>query len=226
MSKHGGRLLAVGRRACRRLLLPLLACCVGILLVVCVATASAAPIWNVESQALPTVFRTSDGPTSDQYRIEIENLGSASDGLITVVDRLPPGVSTRSTPVEAEAPGEGYAHSQWTCSDGAGQTVVTCTSPVAVAPATAPYNVTDPQKTSSAVQPILIPVTLVAGASEVSAPSRVTVSGGGAIEPGGSANTNPINSTEGMSFGYAYFNFRAYGPTGETLSKRAAIRGR
>jgi hypothetical protein len=92
------------------------------------SSALAVPVWNVESEARPTAFQPSDGTGNDEYRITIENLGSASSGLITVVDHLPVGVSTMATPQEED----NFPHSDWSCSAGASQTVVTCTSTVAV----------------------------------------------------------------------------------------------
>ena len=79
------------------------------------ASASAAPIWNVESEALPTTFQSTDGPGNDVYRIELENLGeSSSSGTITLVDHLPPGITTSQAPRSLY---EGQGSAEWTCAD-------------------------------------------------------------------------------------------------------------
>src|SRR5205807_281954 len=145
----------------------------------------------------PTAFQTSDGAGNDEYRIEVQNLGSASSGTITVVDRLPPGVSTAGTPRETA----NFPHSKWSCSEGAGQTIVTCTSAVAVEPATAPYNVVNPVNTPSAVVPIVIPVTVAPGTPAETVANTVTVSGGGALNPAVLSNTNAINTGAPAKFG-------------------------
>jgi hypothetical protein len=176
------------------------------------APALAAPVWNVESEARPTAFQPSDGAGNDEYRIVLENLGSStSSGTITMVDRLPPGVSTAATPRESYE----WAHSKWTCSEGAGQTVVTCTSAVAVEPATATNNVIQPQHTLSFVTPIIIPVTVAGGTTAPTATNTVTVSGGGAANAAVASNTNPIDAGTVASFGTAFSNFHVTGAAGE-----------
>jgi hypothetical protein len=176
------------------------------------APALAAPIWNVESEARPTAFQPSDGPENDEYRILIENLGSASSGQITVVDHLPPGVTTASTPREEV---EDFPHSEWSCSEGAGQTVVTCTSTTPVTPVGDALDIADPESTASAVVPILIPVTVAGGTPAETATNTVTVSGGNAPSSASSSNTNLINSGRDTAFGVSYLNFRTVGVGGE-----------
>jgi hypothetical protein len=177
--------------------------------------AFAAPIWNVESEARPTAFQPSDGTGNDEYRIELENLGSESGGQITVVDHLPPGVGTTGTPVEED----NFPHSRWICSEGAGQTIVICTSNVSVAPAGDTRNNANPTETASFVDSIMIPVTVAGGTPAETATNMVTVSGGGAPSSASSSNPNPINSGLSTAFGVSYLNFRAIGPNGEPASQ-------
>jgi hypothetical protein len=178
------------------------------------APATAAPIWHVASEPRPTAFQTSDGPGNDLYRIAIENLGSTSSGTITVVDRLPPGVSTAASPREAF----NFPHSEWSCSGGVGQTVVTCTSAVPVEPATAQYNQVNPQNSLSAVVPIIIPVTVAPGTPAETATNTVTVSGGGAPYPAVTNGTNAIDTGASARFG-ASLNLTEVGPEGEPLTQ-------
>jgi hypothetical protein len=175
------------------------------------ASALAVPVWNVESEARPTAFQPSDGTEVDNYRIEIENLGGVSGGLITVVDHLPSGVTTTRTPVEEQ----NFPHSGWSCSEGAGQTIVTCTSIAHVAPAREAFDIPDPSQTPSAVTPIIIPVTVAGGTPAETGTNTVTVSGGRAVNPASSSNTNPINSGPDTSFGVSFLHFRSVGPDGE-----------
>jgi hypothetical protein len=203
---------AVRRLALASLALPAL---LFAFLVLPASSALAAPVWNVESEARPTAFQASDGAGNDEYRIKVENLGSTSGGLITVVDRLPSGVSTTATPREEKI----YPHSGWSCSAGAGQTVVTCTSTVGVEPVTAPYNVYEPQSTPSAVVSILIPVTVAGGTSAGSAVNTVTVSGGGALNAAVSSNTNPIDTGAETTFGTSFLNFHLIGAAGEPFTQ-------
>ena len=179
------------------------------------ASASAAPIWNVDSEARPTAFQPSDGTGNDEYRILIENLGSASSGTIRVTDHLPPGVSTSETPYEED----NYPHSDWGCSPGAGQTIVTCTSTVAVEPARDALDESDPAKALSAVVPVIIPVTVTGGTPPQTATNTVTVSGGGALSSASSGNVNPIDEGPVTAFGLSYLNFRTIGAGGESIAQ-------
>jgi hypothetical protein len=179
------------------------------------APAMAAPVWHVVSDARPTAFQTGDGAGNDEYRIDLQNLGSISSGTITVVDHLPPGVSTAATPHE----GASFPHSKWSCSEGAGQTIVTCTSAVAVEPATATYNVVGPQSTLSAVVPIIIPVTVAGGTPAETVANTVTVSGGGALNPAVSSNTSAIDTGAAAKFGTSFLNFQVVGAAGEPFAQ-------
>jgi len=179
------------------------------------APATAAPIWHVVSESRPTAFQTSDGPGNDMYRIAIENLGSNSSGTVTVVDRLPPGITTSASPREAI----NFPHSKWSCSEGAGQTVVTCTSEVTVESATAQYNVVNPQKSLSAVVPIVIPVTVAPGTPAETVTNNVTVSGAGAVNPAVANETNPVNTGASSTFGASHLGVTEVGPAGEPFAQ-------
>jgi hypothetical protein len=181
-----------------------------VLAVAFAAPAAAAPIWHVASEPRPTAFQETDGPGNDMYRVSIENLGSSSSGTITVVDRLPSGVSTAASPREAF----NFPHSKWSCSEGAGQTVVTCTSEVPVESAGAHYNNVTPANTLSAVVPIIIPVTVAPGTPAETATNTVTVSGGGAPYPAVTNGTNAIDTGAPAKFG-ASLNLTEVGPEGE-----------
>jgi hypothetical protein len=113
-----------------------------------------------------TVEEQEVGANVDQYTILLNNVGSqASSGTLTVRDTLPPGVTTVGTPTSTEG--------EFSCSpEGVGQSVVTCTTEVAV-----------PGQASAAA--IVIPVAVSPTAPETSTgplANAVEVSGGGASE--------------------------------------------
>ena len=99
---------------------------VGVLLTVLVGIGAAsafaaAPVWQVSSESLPTILP----PGGDgQYQIEVANVGeTASEGVVTVVDTLPPGVTaTAAGELISEVTG-GIGESYWHCT---GTMVVTC----------------------------------------------------------------------------------------------------
>jgi len=79
------------------------------------AAAGLRPAWTIGAVAKPTNF--SVGDPEDEYGIILTNVGGvAAAGVITVTDTLPPGITTSAT-----AKGKG-----WKCSEGSGQTKVTC----------------------------------------------------------------------------------------------------
>jgi hypothetical protein len=147
--------------------------------------------------------------TEDLYKIQLENLGdTTSSGTTTVVDHLPPGVTTTQTPLTP------YGNNEWKCTpEGAGQTVVTCESTHAVEPVTAFYNFKTPTPNSSglkvSLEPILIPVAVAPGGAEALTNS-VSVSGGGALEPATGSVTNPVDAPA-QTFGISSLSFDAIG---------------
>jgi len=100
-----------------------------------VASASAATpgvSWSPQSLTLPTNFEPSDRElgsyTTDGYTLSLTNLGERdSSGTITLVDTLPAGVTTLGTPevLGEQRPG---GSPWWQCTEGVGNSVVTCTS--------------------------------------------------------------------------------------------------
>jgi hypothetical protein len=100
--------------------------------------------WSVRGLAEPSQFSSGDtvqcdgsyyyngADLCDRYQVLVENVGNVpSSGPLTITDRLPAGITTLGTP-ETPIPrigglgGEGQ-EGQWGCSEGAGQSVVTCT---------------------------------------------------------------------------------------------------
>jgi len=139
--------------------------------------ATPAVAWKAQMIAEPTNFQPSD--SNDNYVITLTNVGSqASSGTITVVDTLPPGVTTSATPSDG-------SNGVFTCTPGAGQTVVTCTSSTAV-PALA-----QPWGTGNGATAIFVPVS-VSAASSGAVTNQVQVSGGGASGTATAATTTPI----------------------------------
>ncbi|HEV3071705.1 MAG TPA: hypothetical protein VGY76_09825 [Solirubrobacteraceae bacterium] len=130
--------LAVGRDCSRAARVWTVLCVVAVLgatLATGAARASAAPgvAWALESLAQPTSFQPSD--SDDSYTVSPSNVGGQdSAGTITLVDTLPAGVTTSGTPeIKGElARSGGGSESEgfpwWQCTQGAGNSVVTCTS--------------------------------------------------------------------------------------------------
>jgi hypothetical protein len=150
--------------------------------------------------------------TNDAYDIHIQNLGATtSSGAITVEDRLPAGVTTTDTPHEQEPSGH-----DWSCSAGAGQSVVRCESTSAVAPASAAYDL-GPITSTSHIDSIVIPVT-VASATSGMLTNTVTVSGGGAPAAVSSGNPNPVNAGTETSFGPSLVSLLVVGADGSAFT--------
>jgi hypothetical protein len=182
--------------------------------------AQAAPIWNVESQAMPTDFQSNDGPGNDAYYIALENIGdTTSSGQITLVDHLPPGITTSAA---AETPVAGQNVRQWACpGSAAGQSVVECTvtypgPPDGVEPMVFALN--DAAAYDGPVQVALLHIPVqIAGDVSGQLENTVTVEGGGAL----SATVTAQNSVNlgSSAFGAAYLHFRAVGPDGEPFTQ-------
>jgi hypothetical protein len=164
------------------------------------ARASGTPLWHIWSIAEPTAFRSTDGPANDEYIVSLENVGTVpSSGEIIVTDMLPAGIVTSATPKGTD----------WTCTSGAGQPVVTCNTSTVARPATDSYH------EDALFHPgeILIPVSVPAGAPST-ATNAVTVSGGGAPGSATTSTTNQVNATGSPAFGLAYSSTALVSPDG------------
>jgi hypothetical protein len=114
-------------RRARRLVLGVVVLACGVLVAPGVALASGAAGWVIHAVPEPSSFSATT--SSDRYQLLVENTGvEASHGEVTVTDTLPVGITTLETPQI----GEGGVRGGWECSEGAGQSVVTChlTTPV------------------------------------------------------------------------------------------------
>jgi hypothetical protein len=79
--------------------------------------------WSVTAVPEPSSF-SPVGTVQDRYQLLVLNTGErASKGPVTVTDTLPPGITTLKTPKINVGPNEPEG---WNCSEGAGQTIVTC----------------------------------------------------------------------------------------------------
>jgi hypothetical protein len=155
--------------------------------------------------------------TNDAYEIIVENVGEASSsGPITMTDHLPPGVTTTTPPEETTSHG---VNRQWSCSEGVGQSVVTCTATDAIAPLTVGYNETSPEGGPGFLDSLVIPVTVSRGTPPEQGTNSVTVSGGGGAMVTAASNANPINTVTTTRFGTAFLNFDAIGPNGEAFAQ-------
>ncbi|MGH9919866.1 MAG: hypothetical protein ACRD6W_13510, partial [Nitrososphaerales archaeon] len=176
-----------------------------------ISTAVAAPIWHVTDEALPTAFQASDGPDNDAYQIQLENLGStASNGTITLIDHLPPGITTSASPEVLPSGTVPF----FACSTGAGQSVVTCTKEGSL-PATSSFN--EAGQESQTNISLVLPVAVAAGLTGI-AKNTVTVEGGGST-PLTSSTTTPVNAGAPSSFGVSSLSFAEIDSAGEPFAQ-------
>lgn len=148
--------------------------------------------WTVRGVPEPTYFSPNDAARCekhvgecDRYQLLPMNVSNvASSETITVTDKLPPGISTTRTPE-----GQGV----WNCTNGAGNTEVTCTTEEPVAEGQAAY-----------------PITVFVTAPSVSALSplknEVSITGGG-TEAVVSTNEETLISSRAPSFGISELGF-------------------
>ena len=181
--------------------------------------AFAAPIWNIQSEAMPTAFQPSDGTGDDAYYITLENIGDVgSSGPVRVVDHLPAGITTSAPPQTLQTEQTGAGEGQWSCGGGAGQSVVTCSlvspgGPPTMVPITSLYDDSEFQTSQAVVARIEVPVQ-VAPATAGHLENYVTVEGGGA--PSATVSiTNPVDLGP-STFGTAFMGFRAVNESSDT----------
>jgi uncharacterized repeat protein (TIGR01451 family) len=184
----------VGRSACR------VGVCLGVLLVVvCVlgvgsvwAAVPAAPAWQVTNVAIPSVLPTEVG-RKGEYSVIVENVGGAnSEGVLTIKDVLPAGLSI--VQAKLSPGGEG------TCPPGSAGEVV-CEFSGAVVPA------------GFVVVGIEFEVTGgVSGLTDVA-----SVSGGGGLPASASATSRAGKLYERGPAGISLFSMEATGLAGEAV---------
>ncbi len=210
----------------RRVLLP--AAVVAVLVVslgVSCALASGTVAWSVRGVPEPSQFSSGDtvqcdgsyyyngADLCDRYQVLVENVGDVpSSGPLTITDRLPAGITTLSTP-RTPIPrigglgGEGE-FARWSCSEGAGQSVVTCTleNEEGELVGSIPADVDAPD--------LQIEVSAPAVGVSGSLRNEVTVSGGG----GASVSTSEVTpiTSEPPKFELSEFAMKADTPGGET----------
>jgi len=85
--------------------------------------------WTVHAIAEPSVFSAKDAlpceteQKCDRYQLLVENVGGkASEGVVTLTDVLPAGITTLQKP----RVGFGPLEEQWECTNGAGHSTVVC----------------------------------------------------------------------------------------------------
>ena len=159
--------------------------------------------WSVTSQSQPSRFQESD--TIDVYYLTVANVGSlASNGTVMLTDELPPGVTTSATPRDQY---HGFEDGvSWECSEGSGQSVVTCTLSTPVAAQEYP-------------KVIGVPVMVESGATSP-LENKVIVEGGvTANTPKASTSERTENSSALPPFGIDGFHFGAYNAEGQPDSQ-------
>lgn len=87
-----------------------------------------APAWKIVSLSVPTEFSAAAG---SEFDIRVVNVGAAAaNGIITVTDTLPAGLTTQATPhsvlAEAGRDSQQTTEEGWECTKGAGQRQVSC----------------------------------------------------------------------------------------------------
>jgi len=152
------------------------------------------------------------GSTNDEYYLHVEDIGdSSSSGMITITDKLPPGVTTTGPSQSDIKEAINDHHEDFTCSSGVGLSEVTCTGePLSLTGESlvtaGPHSVSSTSGESGGlgIIEILIPVTVSANASG-SVTNTATVSGGGAASASVSTS-NPVNTSTPPAFGVSFFN--------------------
>ena len=143
--------------------------------------------------------------TNDEYDLHVENIGdTAANGVITVTDTLPPGVTTTGTPLSDDVAYGDLSEEGLTCSAGADQSKITCTGSPPIPPGVgASYN--GDSNNAVGLFTVAIPVKVAPGASGY-ATNTATVSGGGAVTGATVSASNPLNSSAPPAFGISYLN--------------------
>jgi hypothetical protein len=154
-----------------------------------------------------TVTLLTAGSTTDEYELDVENIGGTpSSGVITVTDKLPPGVTTTGTAVP-EITEQVVSEPGFVCSSGDALSEVTCTGTpsVSAGPLNSYNNTNVGGAAGVGVAHILIPVTVSADASG-SVTNTATVSGGGAAASASVSTSNPVNASTTPAYGVSFFN--------------------
>jgi hypothetical protein len=168
-----------------RAMLRAVAVLVFLVVVLVASPASAAGVvgWTVHAVAEPSNFSSNNAlvceseEKCDRYQLLVMNVGDvASSGTVTVTDKLPPGITTLGTP-ESGASEE----TQWSCTEGAGNTIVTCTFAKSIpAGGYAPF--------------LDIRVSAPSASMSGSLKNEVSVTGGGATTVVATSEETPISS--------------------------------
>ena len=164
------------------------------------ALATGTIAWAVHAAAEPTAFSAGDAGACeieedcDVYQVLVANVGNeTATGTVTLIDRLPPGITTLRTPASSPS-SDG---TEWTCTDGAGKATVSC-------------SFTDPKGVRAGAEApnLEIAVTTPSEAMSGELRNEVTVSGGGAEGTRATSMTTAIDSQR-PQFGATEFAFEA-----------------
>lgn len=183
MTRH-----SVGRRSTGRLAVAVLALAITVGADPTPGVAAGSKVWQVSAESVPTSLPP--GGTGE-YLVHVRNLGSAvTDGSpVTVVDRLPTGVTATGAGSEIEE-SEGLNSNYWVCS---GTTVVTCTNNSANMPTIAPGGERTVGRAEQPTAPLLV-IDVAVSSAAVSGSNVVSVSGGGASDAKSSARATVASS--------------------------------
>jgi hypothetical protein len=192
----------------------------GVFFGVCGVSLASSAGWVVSAAAEPSGFAPTDsGPCNfeekcDRYQLLVLNVGgAASSGTVTVTDHLPAGVTTSGTPESGEIGSDEETRSVWQCSEGAGQSTVTCTLVLKEfgeeVPARGPGSV-PPGAYAPTLTVLVSPP--APGAATVGQ-DTVSVTGGGAARAAHASVQTALNGTP-APFGVSQFGFEAGGEDG------------
>ena len=167
--------------------------------------------WSVRAVAEPTYFSPNDAlrcqkeQKCDKYELVLLNNGDTpSVGTVTVTDNLPPGITTTETPESWFNP----EFERWTCTEGEGQTTVTCTFTGSIPP-------------GGYAPAIGVNVAAPGASMSGSLRNEVTVSDGGATSVVATTAENQISS-ETPPFGLTEFDLEGHAPGGGTELRAGA----
>jgi hypothetical protein len=181
------------------------------LLILPVEASATPPVgWAIHAVAEPTSFSSDDSArcevqaACDRYQLLVMNVGSeSSSGPVTLTDKLPVGLSTIEETMRVGPSAEGG----WSCSEGVGQTTVTCTLEESIAPGHyAPF--------------LDVWVSAPSDTSPAQLRNEVTVEGGGASSTATTSDETLVDSAR-PPFGVDEFAFEP-AEAGGTPSSTAA----
>lgn len=185
-----------------------------------------APAWALDLLANPTNFTPGDFTGEDQYEVLFTNIGGApTDGSpLTIVDRLPAGVSLVGRPMlllrygQVKEQNKDFGSTVCNQESSPPKIVVRCVIPSEYSPPTGDKpSVLGPSEHLDLTLSVVVPKSVAQGSALV---NEASIEGGGAA-PVSERGENPASSTP-VGRGLAYFHAAATGVDGNPVTQAGA----